>query len=252
MYLCNFHYRMMMDTTDIPIVTVSHNNYYYLSFMIKQLKGTFGAPKQIIVMDNHSTDPKILDYLGELEREDPNILVIRNSTNYGPRINRINHIEIYRSLPDVFCLTDSDILFSPTLPPDFIKIMYEISEYYGAEKVGFALDISEPDLLHDIPDYFMGKSLIEWELQFWERPIEPLWEGKYPLYRAEIDTTFCLINKKYENSCVNIRIGGDFTSKHLPWYRCNSIVDLGKQLEMAKQQGSDSTMAGFLIQKSPS
>jgi hypothetical protein len=263
--LCVYEFEKMaekdkMNRASVPLVTVSHNNYYYLAFMMKQIRRTEGAPTQVIIMDNRSTDPKMVDYLVELESgafgagepSNNNVVVIRNSTNYGPRINHLNHSELYHSLPRCFILTDSDIQFSPKLPPNFVEIMYNISEHYGAEKVGFALDISEPDLLHDIPNYFMGKSLIEWELQFWERPIEKLWQDRWPLYFAEIDTTFCLVNKSYQNSGVHIRIGGpEFTAKHLPWYRSNSLVDLDKQIEMASQQGGDSTMAGFLVRGGP-
>lgn len=37
------------------------------------------------------------------------------------------------------------------------------------------------------------------------------------MYYSDIDTTFCLFNKKYKDGS-HIRIAGDFTMKHLPWY----------------------------------
>lgn len=239
----------------ITIVTVSHNNYHYLKFMVNQIERIMGSNSyQLLVMDNQSTETKTKNYLHELDQV-MDAIVLYNQTNYGPRINHMNHQEIYKSLPERYLMTDPDILVSPQLPPNFYEIMCRISEQYGAEKVGFALDISEPNLLYDMPDYFMGKSIVVWESQFWQHPIEPLWESgdivdtPIPLYRAEIDTTFCLVNKRYENSGVHIRMGGPkFTAKHLPWYRRNPVfTDQDILYDMAREQGADSTMAQHIL-----
>ena len=243
---------IIMDV--VTIVTVSHNNYHYLKFMVDQINKSREysfKPYEIIIMDNASTDPKTVQYLRELE-ENTIITIIYNQTNYGPRINHMNHQELYHALPDRFLMTDPDILFNPDMQPDFYEIMCRISEYYGAEKVGVALDISEPDLLYDIPDYFMGKSIVEWESQFWKKRLPP-WElidgTEIPLYRAEIDTTCCLVNKRYQNSGVHIRMGGCFTAKHLPWYKKNPVlIDQDILYEMARDQGGDSTMAQHIIE----
>lgn len=232
------------------IIIPSHNNYYYLKFMIDQIQSNFST---IMIMDNKSTDintKKYLENLEKIENMKTNIeyIIIYNQTNYGPRINHLNHADIYYSLPQLYFITDPDILINPNLPKNFIQIMIDISEFYHAEKVGFALDISEPELLVDIPNYFMGKSLIEWELQFWENPIQELWDGLYPLYKAEIDTTFCLVNKKYENSGINIRIGGPmFVAKHLPWYKENPVISKNLLYDMALQQTGISTMAEHIL-----
>ena len=44
---------------------------------------------------------------------------------------------------------------------------------------------------------------------------------EYELYDSNLDTTFCLINNKYKgvNKCSGIRVAGNFTAKHLPWYK---------------------------------
>jgi dTDP-4-dehydrorhamnose reductase len=53
-------------------------------------------------------------------------------------------------------------------------------------------------------------------------------DAEYEIYNAEVDTTFCLINKSnYSGNWKNhIRIAGNFTAKHLPWYKKNKIFDL--------------------------
>jgi hypothetical protein len=236
---------LQVEYDTIPIVTVSHNNFHYLKFMVDQIREAW-PNRPLIVMDNQSKDPQTKEYLRTLDAT-----IIYNETNYGPRINPCNHAKLYRELPEKFLVTDPDIQFPENMPQDIIQILCEISERYRAEKVGFALDISEPELMYDIPDYFMGRSLIDWELQFWENPIETT--DRWTVYRAEIDTTFCLVNKRYEGSQVHIRIGGSgFTAKHLPWYRENGIVNRETAVQIAKNQsGGDSTIARYLIYQEP-
>ena len=112
----------------ITIVTVSHNNYHYLKFMVEQLKKLLsGKPYQLVIMDNVSKDQKTLEYLHQLEIDpNPNTTIIYNSTNYGPRINPLNHQDLYWSLPERFLMTDPDILLNPEMPPDFYEIMCKI------------------------------------------------------------------------------------------------------------------------------
>ena len=76
---------------------------------------------------------------------------------------------------------------------------------------GFVLD----------PDGSGWKNIKEWETQFW---INRIPHDKYELYHAVIDTTFTLVNWNYfaePNNCNVyrcIRIAGNFTCIHLPWY----------------------------------
>lgn len=214
--------------------------------MIDQIRETW-PERPLIIMDNQSTDSYTKNYLGSLN----DCVIIYNETNYGPRINPCNHATLYQELPEKFLITDPDILFSKNMPHDVIETLCEISERHGAEKVGFALDISEPELMYDIPNYYMGRSLIDWELQFWENPIETT--DRWTLYRAEIDTTFCLVNKRYEGSQIHIRIGGrEFTSKHLPWYRENGVVSREAAIQIAKNQDRGiSTISRFLVNPEP-
>ena len=68
-------------------------------------------------------------------------------------------------------------------------------------------------------------TMYQWETQFWQDVIDVTNNG-HPIYRAAIDTTFCLVNKSFfeyyeepmqiKNKCA--RIGGDFTAQHYGWY----------------------------------
>ena len=69
-------------------------------------------------------------------------------------------------------------------------------------------------------------SIRNWESQFWLNKIEN--ECEYEIYKADIDTTFCLMNKKNIESEIDlhIRVAGDFTEKHIPWYIENEIYNV--------------------------
>jgi hypothetical protein len=68
-------------------------------------------------------------------------------------------------------------------------------------------------------------TICEWEKQFWENRIE---DAEYELYNADIDTTFCLINKNniLNGNDLKIRVAGDFTAKHIPWYIDNEVYNI--------------------------
>ena len=59
----------------------------------------------------------------------------------------------------------------------------------------------------------------DWEAQFWAHPLEG---GPDPIYKASLDTTFAVYNKKYFDPASfleGVRIAGRYTCRHLPWYR---------------------------------
>jgi hypothetical protein len=109
--------------------------------------------------------------------------------------------------------------------------MVELASKYGTSKIGFALDISHPEEFLEGP-YVETLTIAEHEAQFWLHRIP---DPEFELYRAPIDTTFCLVNKRvYDHGSRHIRIAGDFTAKHLPWYKAAPLYSLR---EIALQTG---------------
>jgi DevC protein len=83
--------------------------------------------------------------------------------NYGHKVYEksvINYI-----IGDVYILTDPDLEFNKNLPDNFIEEMINISNYFEAEKVGFALLIDSDDIRNDVTSF--GKSIIDFEKQYW-------------------------------------------------------------------------------------
>lgn len=198
----NYNY---IEKVDIPIYIIAYNNLYYVKNMVKQLEK---YTKNINIIDNKSTYPKLLKYYEEEYKYN----LIKMPKNYGYLVY-MN--ELYKELPEKFIITDPDLQLNPKLPMNFISELDRLSEKYKVWKVGFALDISDHEKMFPEKDYVGNKSIYEWESQFWKNKKEE------NIYIAPIDSTFCLCNKKYyKNNVYNpsIRIAGDYIVKHLPWY----------------------------------
>jgi hypothetical protein len=194
-----------------PLAVISHNNHFYVRNTIEQAT-KYGM--RTIVVDNASSYEDTCVFLKEIEAD---IEVIRLPDNLGSECWR--RLEIYEALPTRFFLTDPDLQWNPQIPTDFPRILDELCTQHTARKIGFALDLSDRDLMFQDGDYYEGKTIWDWETPFWTRRVpHATWE----LYAAVIDTTFHLFDKAGSHD-VQLRVAGDFTAKHLPWYRDTSI-----------------------------
>jgi FkbM family methyltransferase len=204
----------------IPIIIISHNNHKYVANTIRQiLYIRKELPTHIIVLDNNSIDKETVEYLRSIEGV-PNIEVKYYPTNPGPWLNNQCHEDIYALLPDTFILTDPDLSFNEQLPSNFIEVLESLSNKYKCNKIGFALDISDFNDKMFQYTYFNNKNIQEWESQFW---VDKLNDTDYELYKSYIDTTLYFTNKNYNNT-LHIRVAGNFTAKHLPWYIDDTVM----------------------------
>ncbi len=221
----------------IPIIIISYNNYKYVDNTINQLlKVNIDLQSDIRVLDNKSTCKETIQYLKLCKCD-----VIYSDKNDGPWINEYRNSNLYHSLPDKFILTDPDLEYNTSLPYNFVNVLVELSDKYNTEKVGLALCISDYDKMFN-SIYTNNKTIYEHEIQFWEKKIDDIYE----LYEAAIDTTFCLVNKKGVNH-KHIRIAGDFTAKHLPWYKHNNIYNIYENYELCSKMSNISTTSSKII-----
>lgn len=196
---------------NIPVYIIAFNNPTYVEMTVSQLINL--EVSKIVVVDNNSTYPPLLEYY---DKNKGKFQLIRMDQNYG---HNVVTKCFYDHLPEVFAITDPDLKFNPELPKNFLEQLYELSVAHNAYKVGMSLDISEPHLFNKRMRFF-GESIEGWERRFWISPIE---DEKYQLYNAEIDTTFAVYNKKNISGNKQIRVAGNFTAKHLPWYLAEKI-----------------------------
>jgi FkbM family methyltransferase len=80
---------------------------------------------------------------------------------------------------------------------------------------------------------------------FW---INKIHDDNYELYNANIDTTFCLIDKdNSSNHHYDIRIAGNFTANHLPWYIENDIYNIYENYVNSMNSSVISTISKLII-----
>jgi len=201
----------------IPIVIVCFNNHKYVENTVRQITAKNPTYVQnILIMDNASTDPDTRAYLDATP-----IRVARNTVNQGPWLNNFYNADVFKTLPQRYILTDADLELNQAMPANFIDDMVAVMEHTGAWIVGLALKRDDCDLPYG------GKSVFEYEQPFWQTRIP---HEKYELYDAGVDTTFALRDHSGHNRSV--RIAGDFTARHLPWYKEDGVMTIADKYKL--------------------
>jgi FkbM family methyltransferase len=201
----------------MPILIPAFNSVTYLRATVSELRRR--GFQNLVVVDNASTFPPMLEYLSQIDRE---ITVIRLRDNRGPRdlfLDRKNFV----SLPQYFCITDPDLEFNPALPEDFLCELAVLTEEHQVGKAGFAISLADREKMQeDVFEVGTNRARIwEREAQFWEQKIGLTSTGD-EVYRAGIDTTFAVYNKRYFDAShywYAVRVAGKYTCRHLPWYK---------------------------------
>lgn len=155
---------------------------------------------EIWIIDNASTYPPLLEWYNQVPSE-VRVLKYHNGGHLALwSLGVINDIK-----EDWVFYTDSDIELNPRMPKDYQRIMYEAALEYGHKKVGCAIEIN------DIPEhYWLRDQVRRNEHRWWLNALAP------DVYLADTDTTFNLNQKA--DQFASIRLAGDFTCRHQPWY----------------------------------
>lgn len=222
----------------IPIVIISFNNYKFVENMVKQLENILIRPN-ILIIDNNSQCKYTISYINECSKK---YNVLKCDQNYGHLVWA--NPSVFNQLPDQFIITDPDLQFNVNTPNNFIDILMQISNKYESNKVGFALDIFEPEKMFkyrfDEFNYIGIPTICESQKQYWVNRID---NPEYEMYFAEVDTTFCLYNKRFNGK--HIRLAGEFTMKHLPWYIDIDGISRFSRYIMYKDSFKSSSIAHF-------
>jgi hypothetical protein len=209
----------MLDVRAIPILVPCFNNATYCDSMLKQLISR--GFENITFVDNCSTALSMLKWL-EREAEAGLASIEITSENIGP-VRSIFTPERLKSLPRWFCVTDPDLRFNKLLPDGWLDELTGISQRFHAGKVGFALNVSDKTLFRSQEFDIGGRKyhIWDWEEQFWRHEIGRTKTGD-SVYYSQIDTTFAIYDQNFfdvDNFLDGIRVGGRYTSLHLPWYK---------------------------------
>jgi hypothetical protein len=220
----------------IPVVVLAHNNPSLVGPLVDQLRDCFDAA--VIVADMGSDFPPMLTLLDALTLR-PKVRVVR-LTNLGPRglFPGVGTSELMEELPRFFAMTDGDLRLGDATPLSFLCTLAHITQRVGVPKAALALDLSDADRMWRVGDYYMGKSIEEYEDAGWATAVAPeVLGGIGDLVQGQVfdfgsDTIFSVYDKaqapcgyddysKHGAHCFTlrgVRVGGVMAAKHRPWY----------------------------------
>ena len=167
----------------IPIIIISFNQLFYLKQLIDFLKDQ--KCNNIVIVDNNSNYPPLLEYLWEIEKE---VTVIRMKKNYGHNVftHRQDLFEDY--LEGYYVITDPDIVPDSNCPHDFMRYFKKLLDSNpSVRKVGFSLRTD------NIPNTNPEKSFIQKRQQVYG---ELARRDRKKNFYADIDTTFAMYRPK--------------------------------------------------------
>jgi hypothetical protein len=193
--------------TEIPVIINNRDRFTYLLQLIEWLEKA--GMKNIIILDNDSTYPPLLDYYSKTKYR-----VVKLGDNVGHLA--LWKCSLYSEIASRYYIyTDPDVVPVEDCPVDLPAfLLKQLKRYASVEKIGMGLKID------DLPDQYNRKQeVIDWEKRYWEIPVA---EG---VFRAEVDTTLALY-RPYANSAKRVapayRTGPPYVARHLPWYEKSS------------------------------
>jgi hypothetical protein len=199
----------------IPVII---NNRDRLTTTKKLVEDLFSLGyRDITIIDNGSTYPPLLEWynVGRFKYDSYFYPNVHWSENLGQlAIYNSGLINQFKHYPWI-AYTDSDIELNPNTPINFIQVMISISERYGYDKCGLALRID------NLPDTDYANKAREWEGKYWENKIF------HNIFIADVDTTFSIIKPNLPFMYKSLRVAGELTARHIPWY--NDINNLNEE-----------------------
>lgn len=185
----------MFDQIDCPVFITCRDRVTDLRQLVGWLEAA--GHQRIILLDNDSAWPPMLDYLAGSPHE-----VRRLNGNYGSQA-----LWSVGMAPDDewFVLTDPDIVPLDTCPGDAVTRLYEVLQRHPEmPKAGLGL------YLDDLPPRFD---------QTWERSLSDESRQLEPnAYRSQVDTTFALYPPGRKFAYEAIRLGSPYLARHMGWY----------------------------------
>ena len=190
---------------DVPIFINARDRLGVMQRLIDWLLGA--GYRKLIVLDNDSTYPPLIEYYAALER-DSRIKVIRLGKNFGFKALWLSGVLESLKIATPYIYTDPDVLPIERCPKNFVKRLMKIhGDNHEVRKVGLGL------VYDDIT--FFDKDAVQ-------RTEAKLYAGTKvgdDLHFAQVDTTFALYsNVRHYSLRFSLRTTGNLRAYHLPWY----------------------------------
>jgi len=203
--------------SDVPVYICNRNRLSTTRRLAEWLKSA--GTKSITIIDNDSSyEPLLLWYKSWPESVK---YVQQMGRNAGP-YECWTWAKARQNMPFIF--SDSDVLPADCCPKDLVeRCLYILNILPASGKIGPGIRLDNiPKENLDSPNYFEGKTLRQWESQFWIRRIPHT-----PAFRAPIDTTFALYTATtpWRLDWENIRLDSPYLIEHVPWYCTQPISE---------------------------
>lgn len=169
----------------------------------------------ITLIDNASTYPPLVNFLDQ-----SNYRTIRLRRNLGH--TALWRVKELRSTiaKQWFVYTDPDVVPADTCPLNVVAVLrHRLQEFPFYLKAGLGL------CLDNIPNsYHLKQRVIKWEQHLIGKEIAP------DVFEADVDTTFALYRPGMPYiTGPSIRLQGEYSARHLPWYSDSSQPDEEEQ-----------------------
>ena len=195
------HQSNRLMCADTPIIIISRDRLSYLTSLILWLEKA--GYNNIIICDNQSTYPPMLDFLSHTKHK-----VYHSDFN--------SHLAPWvTGLVDEYCagqnyvVTDCDVIPTEDCPYNVLDFFSKALEVFeDINKVGLSLRID------DLPECYINKEKVQrWESQFWG------YKRSEQFFQAQLDTTFALYRAGTGHDLNNsLRSAPPYSARHLPWY----------------------------------
>jgi len=191
----------------LKVIIINRNLYTWPKAMVDWLNQ---FPVDVHIVDNASTYEPLLEWY----KTNP-CNIIKLETNQGHMCFYGGEVGKVLERGKHFVISDPDLDLSG-VPHDWIDVMHEtMEEYKEYNKVGLSLELEDLDLENNVVSGYAKRH----ESQFWSTPINE------KLFKAAVDTTFCLHRADMGHSYAGIRLNRPYTARHLPWYVDPNNVD---------------------------
>ena len=192
----------------VPVAINSFNRLETLRTELEWILSLDGEPS-VIVLDNASTYPPLLDYYRTLRH--PRVQVVFLGYNSG--LEGIEDISRELKRYGRYVVTDPDLTPYPDTPSDILTRMHEALDRFPRYNiVGASMEID------DIPEsYPLRDAVREWERRYWPPQAEVVGEG---LFDGWVDTTFGMYRPEADVTRIEpaLRMDRPYRLRHADWY----------------------------------
>lgn len=188
--------------SNIPVIILNRDRLTYTRILCEQLLSR--GYTNLYIYDIGSTYEPLLEWYANCDYIKVEFIKGDHKSFWSQ-----GHIHKFATEFSWIAVTDSDIELNPTTPTDFIEQLIVAAKDFRIDKAALAIEYK------NIPNLFLSRIIEASEGSYWQSKLQ---HDHLTVYSAQTDTHFHVCRTDRPFQYHSIRIAGDFTCKHLPWY----------------------------------